>query len=363
MPTISVVVPTFRRPHYLAQALASLTAQRLPADLDLEILVCDNAADPQTSALVAATGDPRIVYVPRPRNLGMMRNAVAGFAQARGDYVLKFDDDDLLRPDALAELVRPFRTAPELALTFARFDLIDELGRTLTERTAANEAHSGRAQLAPGRYEPFDRLVVSGAVGMVCALVRRDTVDFDAVPDDVATAYDRHIALQSARHGAAAYYLDRTLAAYRIHADSDTVLALTRQVLGSLRATERALHAGEHTDVAVLLDEAQEAALRAARLLLREGTAPGTRPGAPPWLRPERAVETPRRILWRALRRRPDPALLRLAVLALLPGRLSGPIARRRLARHERQVRLVAGTSGVTRPAQGPGPMPQPRIE
>lgn len=81
MPAISVIIPTFRRPHYLAQALASITAQRLPDDVELEVLVCDNAADEETAALVRATDDPRIVHIPRPRNLGMMRNAVAGFAR------------------------------------------------------------------------------------------------------------------------------------------------------------------------------------------------------------------------------------------------------------------------------------------
>lgn len=365
MPSISVVIPTFRRPRYLAQALASILAQRLPDDVDLEVLVCDNAGSQETADLVTSTGDARIVHVRRPHDLGMMRNAVDGFTQARGDYVLKFDDDDLLHPDALAELVAPFRRQPDLALTFASFDLVDEHGQLLAERTSANEIHSGRAQLTAGRYEPFDRLVVSGAVGMVCALVRRDTVDFADMPEDVATAYDRHIALQSARHGAAAWYVDRTLASYRLHARSDSVLALTRQSLGSLRATERALEARDHADRRVLLDEAQEAALRAARLLLREDPGPGPAGGD---IRAQdrhvgHADETARRILTRALRRRRDPALLQLGALALLPRQIARPIARRRLERHERHVRLVAGTSGVTSPAQGPGPMPQPRVE
>ncbi|MDO5712116.1 MAG: glycosyltransferase, partial [Micrococcales bacterium] len=85
MPTISVIMPTFRRPHYLPCALASVKSQVLPHDIDLEVIVCDNAADEQTSAIVAAAGDPRLVYVPRAHNLGMMRNAIAGFAQARGE--------------------------------------------------------------------------------------------------------------------------------------------------------------------------------------------------------------------------------------------------------------------------------------
>lgn len=350
MLTISIVIPTFRRPHYLAQALASIAAQRLPEDVELDVLVCDNAADAQTAALVAATRDPRIVHVPRPRNLGMMRNAVAGFAQARGDYVLKFDDDDLLHPDALAELVRPLRDDPDLAVTFGSFDLIDEEGRPLRERTIVNEAYSGRSALHPGRYEPFDRLVLSGAIGMVCALVRRTAVDWADVPDDVATAYDRHIALQSARNGAAAWYVGGPLASYRIHDRSDSAVALTRQALGSLRATERALAAGAHVDRSALLEEAQHAALRAARLLLREDTTGSSDSGASgtPSRHTSHADESPRRILLRALRRRPDAEILRLSALAALPRPAARAIALRRLARHEHQLRQIAGTSGIT---------------
>ncbi|MDO5712457.1 MAG: glycosyltransferase, partial [Micrococcales bacterium] len=282
-------------------------------------------------------------------NLGMMRNAIAGFAQARGEFVLKLDDDDRLHPDALAKLVAPLLAHPELTLSFASFDLIDAEGRPLAQRTAAHEAHSGRDQLSPGRHQPFDRLVACGAVGLVCALVRRDAVDWDAVPDDVATAYDRHIALQAARHGAAAWYVDRPLASYRIHDGADSVTAATRQSLGSLRAIELALAAGDHTDRAALLQEAQQGALRTARLLLREAR-PRQAIRVVAEGRPSTPVRSARGVLWRAVRRRPDRALLRLAAVASLPTGLARRVARHRQAAHERRdVTLSRSNSSVPR--------------
>ena len=56
MPSISVVIPTFRRPRYLAQALASILAQRLPDDVDLEVLVWDNAGSQEAADLAAIWG-------------------------------------------------------------------------------------------------------------------------------------------------------------------------------------------------------------------------------------------------------------------------------------------------------------------
>lgn len=318
-PAVSIVVPTFRRPHFLRGALASALAQ---SERDLEVLVCDNGGDAETAAVVAGAADPRVVHVVRPRNLGMVRNAVDGFLRARGEFVMKLDDDDRLHADAVKRLLTAARH-PGVTLAFAPIDLVDDAGRPLPERTRANELHSGRATLAEGVHRPFDRLVARGTVALACALVRRDAVDWPEVPDDVATAYDRHIALQAARDGAAAWFVPTPLADYRIHPGSDTARHFTRQSLGSLRAMEHAWHAGRHVDRGALLDGLQTSTVPAARQLLREGE-----------------VGAARDVLWRALRRRPDRELWPLVALSLLPDPLAVRVARHR---QERARRLEEG--------------------
>ena len=148
----------------------------------------------------------------------------------------------------------------------------------------------------------------------------------DDVPDAVATAYDRHVALQCARRGAGAWFEPTPLARYRVHPGSDTATAETRQALGSLAATEHALQRREHVDPASLTDAAQWAAVTAARLLLREGQVQTAR------LLLHRGM---RRWVVRALRTGPaagpyDPAVGRLMLTALLPARLATRVARRR---------------------------------
>jgi glycosyltransferase involved in cell wall biosynthesis len=51
--TVSVVVPTFRRPEILAETLRALTATDYPPHL-LDVVVVDDAAEPATSRVVSA---------------------------------------------------------------------------------------------------------------------------------------------------------------------------------------------------------------------------------------------------------------------------------------------------------------------
>lgn len=314
MPTVSVVVPTFARPAFLRQALASLSAQTWS---DLEILVCDNGGDSATRGVVDAAGDPRIRHLVRPHDLGMMRNAIDGFRAATGEFALKLDDDDTWAPDAVTRLVAPLLRDEAITLAFAPFTLVDAAGHPLPAATRENERISGRAHLAPGRHAPFTALASSGAASLTSAILRRSAVDWNDVPAGVSTAYDRHIVLQAARGGAAAWFEPTPLVAYRIHPGSDTSTATLRQALGSLAAVEHALDSRQHPDAAALVPGAQEGAVTAARLLLREG----------------RTVEA-RGVLARAARRGVDAELARLGMVSTLPAPLAAKLTRQRFARY-----------------------------
>src|SRR5699024_5860523 len=88
-PLVSVVVPVFNVEEYLAEAVASLTAQ---THENLEILLVDDASTDGSLALARrlAQDDPRIVVVPVGHGgLGATRNR--GLERARGTYVTFVD--------------------------------------------------------------------------------------------------------------------------------------------------------------------------------------------------------------------------------------------------------------------------------
>ncbi|MBV9042236.1 MAG: glycosyltransferase family 2 protein, partial [Acidimicrobiia bacterium] len=105
---ITVVVPTFRRPGGLSQALGALREQHDP-HVPWELVVVDNDDAPgaesvfstMTAGLVAPA---RFVREPR-RGAAPARNA--GIAAAEGDVIAFLDDDVVPGPEWLAELTAP----------------------------------------------------------------------------------------------------------------------------------------------------------------------------------------------------------------------------------------------------------------
>src|SRR5688500_13349027 len=98
IPEVSVIVPTFRRPQPLVEAVRSALAQEGPS---VEVLVLDDS--PEGSArepLLAAIDDRRLRYLRQERpsggNPGLVRNA--GWPLTRGRYLHFLDDDDRLQP-------------------------------------------------------------------------------------------------------------------------------------------------------------------------------------------------------------------------------------------------------------------------
>lgn len=106
-PSVSVVICTRDRPDELRRCLASLPAQTLRP---LEVIVVDNAST--SDATRKAAHDAGVVYVREDRpGLDYARNT--GASTARGEIVAYTDDDVLLHPNWLQNLVAAF-DAPEI---------------------------------------------------------------------------------------------------------------------------------------------------------------------------------------------------------------------------------------------------------
>ncbi|MDQ0316596.1 glycosyltransferase family 2 protein [Amorphus orientalis] len=102
--TVSVIVPTLRRPDGLARAVASLAAQTGLAGDVLEIVVVDNAPEGGAEAVCAQIPCPdgvRLCTVHEPR-MGVATARNAGIEAASGEIVGFLDDDCTAPPDWLA---------------------------------------------------------------------------------------------------------------------------------------------------------------------------------------------------------------------------------------------------------------------
>lgn len=105
---VSIVVPTRNRAGLLVKTLASALRQR---DLDLEVIVVDDASSDDTAARVAQLGDARVRVVRLDTPCGLPGARNHGAAEARGEWLAFLDDDDLWAPDKLARQVDAARRA------------------------------------------------------------------------------------------------------------------------------------------------------------------------------------------------------------------------------------------------------------
>lgn len=100
--TVSVVVPTHNRPHFLSRTIDSLLEQTYPFT---EIVVVDDnepdsEARKQTEAVMASyINRENVLYVQNPHALGGGPARNAGIKACHGDYVTFLDDDDIYLPE------------------------------------------------------------------------------------------------------------------------------------------------------------------------------------------------------------------------------------------------------------------------
>ncbi|MGQ0670209.1 MAG: glycosyltransferase family 2 protein [Actinomycetota bacterium] len=104
-PLFSVIIPTFGRPAFLAEAIGSTLAQSVE---DFECIVVDDASP----APADTPDDPRVRRVRRDENGGPAAARNTGMAVALGRYLAFLDDDDLFMPDRLAHAMEGLRRAP-----------------------------------------------------------------------------------------------------------------------------------------------------------------------------------------------------------------------------------------------------------
>jgi GT2 family glycosyltransferase len=132
-PTISVLMPVAdAEPWMLEAAIESVLAQ---AYQRFELCIGDDASErPETLAVLEAAErrDKRVKVTHLERRSGISAATNAALALATGDFVGFLDHDDVLKPHALAQVVRWLAADPRLELIYSDEDKLTPAGK-LTE--------------------------------------------------------------------------------------------------------------------------------------------------------------------------------------------------------------------------------------
>jgi glycosyltransferase involved in cell wall biosynthesis len=113
-PLVSVAIAYYNLGEFLPQTLASLVAQTYP---NLEVIVINDGSTDPMSLQVFAQEQARYPHFRflSQENAGIGATRNRGLAEARGEYFIPMDADNIARPDMVERMVEALRRNPDVA--------------------------------------------------------------------------------------------------------------------------------------------------------------------------------------------------------------------------------------------------------
>lgn len=222
---VTVIVPTFRRPGQLVEAVRSALAQEGVA---VEVSVLDDSPEGSARESIEAIGDPRLTYAKQATasrgRPALVRND--GWPRARGRYVHFLDDDDVVVPGAYRAHVEALDARPRAAMSFGRIEPFGEDASAIA-REREFWARAGRRARRAGRLGPLSRLAMVATIlfdeplfqNSAC-MVRKSMLEGTGGFDpQMPVQEDAELHVRSIRRYGCVF-LDRTVIRYRVNANS-----------------------------------------------------------------------------------------------------------------------------------------------
>jgi GT2 family glycosyltransferase/glycosyltransferase involved in cell wall biosynthesis len=205
-PRVSVIIPTFNRPHFLGPTLASLLRQTFDR---VEVVVVDDGSEDEAQVRAVVNA-----FRPMSRYLRVERRGEAGAANcgielAMGEFVAFLSDDDAFAPELLAHSVELLESNPDAIGCYPDWNIVSTSGYFI-------EAH---------KVPDFDRRL------MLCAhwclpgpgtVIRRSVVRHIGGKDGrFRQVGDFDLWLRATKFGPM-IHIPRTLAYWRLHPTNAT---------------------------------------------------------------------------------------------------------------------------------------------
>ncbi|MEB3100432.1 glycosyltransferase [Ferviditalea candida] len=133
-PLVSILIPTYNRPHYFHQALQSALHQTY---CNIEIIVCDDSSDHRTADLIAPylAQHPQIKYVKNERQLGE-QNWNRCMQLSQGEFINFLMDDDLFHLRKIESMMPFMLNDPKIYWVTSYRQMIDGNGVPLPDNPA-----------------------------------------------------------------------------------------------------------------------------------------------------------------------------------------------------------------------------------
>ncbi|MBX7245152.1 MAG: glycosyltransferase family 2 protein [Candidatus Sumerlaeaceae bacterium] len=180
VPSVSIVVLTLNGSDVIRDCLRSTFQNDYP---DFEVIVVNNGSTDSVEEIVA-TEFPEVRIVSNCENLGYAGGINEGIKIARGDIIIPLNDDTILTPTVISEMVQPFLSRRKVGIVGCKIlypdkKTIQHAGGAI--RQNGSTFHFGYGEVDDGRFDKMDD--VDYVTGCMIAL-RREVFEELGLYDD-----------------------------------------------------------------------------------------------------------------------------------------------------------------------------------
>ncbi|WP_210397613.1 glycosyltransferase family 2 protein [Motiliproteus sediminis] len=156
----SVILSTRNRCFFLKQTVASIIPQ---LSCDVELLIVNDCSDDDTAAYLYGVDSPWIRVFENSQPQGLTRNLNFLMQQAKGEYIIRIDDDDLMTKDRVQRQV-DFVRQHNYDMSWCLPEFIDEHNNRFSK------------QKNWGQQYVLEMLDSKNMITHVCTIFRRESV-------------------------------------------------------------------------------------------------------------------------------------------------------------------------------------------
>lgn len=215
-PWLSVIIPTYNGSKYLASALNSVVVQQ---DNEIECVVIDDGSTDNTLEIVENYRDRlNITLIAEARQGNWVANTNRALSVARGQYACFLHQDDLWLEGRLQNIKNAVATCPNAVLYLHDAVFIDSHGKPL----GLWQCPLGKERVI-SLTEMKEKLLVQNFIAIPSPIFNRETaLEVGKLNSEFWYTADWDFWLKLASQGDT-YYIPKSLAAFRVHADSQTI--------------------------------------------------------------------------------------------------------------------------------------------
>lgn len=114
---ISIVMPIWNAEKYLSEAIDSVLSQDFE---DFELLCINDGSTDSSKDIIQSYKDDRVVYIEKEHS-GIVDSLNIGFRRAIGEYIARFDSDDIMLPGRLTHQYNYMAEHPEIDILSSGF--------------------------------------------------------------------------------------------------------------------------------------------------------------------------------------------------------------------------------------------------